>query len=81
MTKRRTIVIWTTLGLVAAVAAGATTIHQARAERADCPGKIVCPLTGELVCRDKCPFDAAAVSGTEVRQASRQSCCVGAPAN
>lgn len=25
-------------------------------ERADCPGKIECPLTGELVCRDKCPL-------------------------
>jgi hypothetical protein len=25
------------------------------AERPDCPGKIVCPLTGELVCRDQCP--------------------------
>ena len=23
--------------------------------RADCPGKIVCPQTGELVCRDRCP--------------------------
>jgi hypothetical protein len=27
----------------------------ARSERSDCPGKIVCPLTGELVCRDRCP--------------------------
>jgi hypothetical protein len=25
------------------------------AERADCPGKIVCPITGELVCADRCP--------------------------
>jgi len=24
-------------------------------QRPDCPGKIVCPLTGELVCRDRCP--------------------------
>ncbi|MFQ5495880.1 MAG: hypothetical protein ACE5EX_10920 [Phycisphaerae bacterium] len=23
--------------------------------RADCPGKIVCPQTGELICRDRCP--------------------------
>ena len=28
---------------------------QSGAERADCPGKIICPRTGELVCRDKCP--------------------------
>jgi hypothetical protein len=25
------------------------------AGRADCPGKIVCPQTGQLVCRDQCP--------------------------
>lgn len=56
MARRRNIVIWTALGLAGAVAAGATTMHQARAERADCPGKIVCPVTGELVCRDKCPL-------------------------
>lgn len=80
MTKRRTIVTWTTLGLAAAVAVGASTIHQARASRADCPGKIVCPLTGELVCRDECPLNAAAAE-TESRQASRRSCCVVAPAN
>ena len=24
-------------------------------ERADCPGKITCPLTGEVICRDECP--------------------------
>jgi len=53
MTNRRSIVIWTASGLAGAVAAGATTMHQARA---DCPGKIVCPATGELVCRDKCPL-------------------------
>jgi hypothetical protein len=29
--------------------------------RADCPGKIECPLTGEVICRDECPLDAAAV--------------------
>lgn len=56
MTKRRNIVIWTALGFAAAMAAGAATIHQARA---DCPGKIVCPLTGDLVCRDKCPLGNA----------------------
>ncbi len=26
------------------------------ADRPDCPGQITCPLTGELVCRDKCPL-------------------------
>lgn len=25
-------------------------------ERADCPGKVACPLTGEEVCKDQCPL-------------------------
>ncbi|MBI4586007.1 MAG: hypothetical protein HY717_18510 [Planctomycetes bacterium] len=24
--------------------------------RSDCPGQIVCPITGEKVCRDQCPL-------------------------
>ena len=28
-------------------------------ERADCPGKVVCPLTGEDVCKDRCPLTGA----------------------
>ncbi len=31
-------------------------------ERDDCPGKIVCPQTGELICKDRCPLDASAGS-------------------
>lgn len=81
MTKRRNIVIWTALGFAVAVAAGATTMQQARAGRADCPGKVVCPLTGELVCRDRCPLGAGTTPEAEVSQASRPSCCVGAGAN
>lgn len=34
---------------------GAVKLSAAQAERADCPGKIVCPQTGELICRDQCP--------------------------
>ncbi|RJP33582.1 MAG: hypothetical protein C4547_12055 [Phycisphaerales bacterium] len=34
------------------------------ADRPDCPGKIVCPLTGELVCKDRCP----------ARDANRSDC-------
>ena len=40
------------LGLAAL---GAATLGAAYVERADCPGKIVCPQTGELICRDRCP--------------------------
>lgn len=28
--------------------------------RPDCPGTVVCPLTGETVCRDRCPLNAEA---------------------
>lgn len=41
-----------------------------REERPDCPGKMVCPLTGELVCKDRCPLDI------EEGPAGR-FCCVG----
>lgn len=40
------------------------------AARADCPGKIVCPLTGQVICADKCPMAA------EV-----PSCCKSKPSN
>ena len=33
--------------------------HNANSARPDCPGQIVCPLTGELVCKDKCPVGKA----------------------
>jgi hypothetical protein len=40
--------------------------------RPDCPGQIVCPLTGDLVCRDQCPLgDASALENEAL------SCCQG----
>ncbi len=36
--------------------AGATMVTS----RSDCPGKVVCPLTGNEVCRDQCPLEAEA---------------------
>lgn len=46
------------LGLVAAAYPLATANTKAR--RSDCPGKVVCPLTGEEVCKDRCPLTAKA---------------------
>jgi len=53
-------VIWKGLGIagilllvgitVAASGLGGTT------KRADCPGKVICPITGEEVCKDQCPL-------------------------
>ena len=31
-------------------------------QRPDCPGRIVCPLTGKPVCKDRCPLGAAIIA-------------------
>lgn len=56
MLNRRTLIVTgagvlTTLMLGAAAAPGFATRAKA------CPGRIVCPLTGELVCADRCPLN------------------------
>lgn len=40
--------------------------------RPDCPGTVVCPLTGEAVCRDRCPLNAE-----QREKATRAPCCAG----
>lgn len=66
-----------TLGGVGGCAA---TSEVASAEREDCPGKIVCPITGELVCIDQCPAGAGAKAGVAlaVAPAKPGACCAGA---
>ena len=46
------------IAMIVGIGAGVTAYAaaSARSERPDCPGKIVCPLTGELVCTDRCPL-------------------------
>ena len=44
----------------AVAAAGYATSVSSTTDRADCPGKIICPLTGELVCKDECPVGSDA---------------------
>lgn len=42
--------------LVLSLAAlGIVRLTKVYADRPDCPGKIICPLTGELICKDRCP--------------------------
>ncbi|GJQ27816.1 MAG: hypothetical protein HBSAPP02_28480 [Phycisphaerae bacterium] len=41
--------------LLTVAAFGAMRWATTSTDRPDCPGKIVCPLTGELICRDQCP--------------------------
>lgn len=43
------------VALVGAVTLGGLGLAAASSERPDCPGKIVCPMTGKLVCKDRCP--------------------------
>ena len=43
------------LGALALATAGAFGLAGSGTDRVDCPGKIVCPLTGEEICRDHCP--------------------------
>ena len=41
--------------LVGLVAVTSIVLAQTGGQRSDCPGKIICPQTGEQVCRDQCP--------------------------
>ncbi len=43
---------------------GAVYALRSSSDRADCPGKIVCPLTGEVICADRCPLGTAAAAET-----------------
>ncbi len=43
------------LAVTGVLALGGIGWAAAISERADCPGKIICPITGKLVCKDQCP--------------------------
>lgn len=77
MTRSKKILAATATGIAAAGSAGAVSALAGgqAATRADCPGMIACPITGELVCIDRCPIetDAAAVPLAEVPG----TCCSG----
>ncbi len=64
--KRTTIMAATIAGAAAlGAAAGLATKGQGATERPDCPGKIICPLTGELICVDQCPAGEAEPAAKE----------------
>jgi hypothetical protein len=60
MLKRRNMLLMAIL--VAGGVATAGTLMGVRSERADCPGRIVCPLTGQAVCKDRCPLGESSSS-------------------
>ena len=78
MTMKSMIVATAAMATAAALAGCATSSQKNSAERADCPGKIVCPITGELVCIDQCPAGAGAKSDVALAVAQPKSCCAAA---
>ncbi len=68
MTRKGTLVGLCALVLAAVSAFGLAAVST---ERADCPGKVVCPLTGELVCKDKCPLGESA----STEEVTVPACC------
>lgn len=71
MTRRRWILSTAAVAGMALAALGAMKLTAPNGERPDCPGKIVCPLTGKLVCKDRCPLHKS----SENDLAAKPSCC------
>ena len=44
----------------------------ARVARADCPGRIICPITGEEICSDRCPLETCPAKKDEVPPCCRR---------
>ncbi len=70
MTRRWLLASFLGIG-TAALAFGAMALSPANG--ADCPGKVVCPLTGELVCKDRCPLGAPRAGDGVTTQ--KHGCC------
>ncbi len=62
-------------GIVTAGAAAAYMTGTRDAQREDCPGKIICPITGDLICADECPAEAAKTVALPVSDVP--ACCAG----
>ena len=48
--RKKLLLVLTVLG----IGAGSVVAYNYN-ERSDCPGKITCPLTGVVICIDRCP--------------------------
>jgi hypothetical protein len=73
--KRSVLMATAVTGVAAASAVAAYMASSPKAERENCPGKIVCPITGDLICADQCPAEAAKTVALPV--ADVPSCCAG----
>ena len=45
-------------------------------DRPDCPGRIICRLTGKPICKDRCPLLKKGAAGVQP-SAVRPNCCAG----
>lgn len=61
------------LAIVGVAVAAYAVNSRVSADRPDCPGQIECPLTGKLVCRDRCPLN----NGERTAAQDVPSCCRG----
>jgi hypothetical protein len=53
--RKMKVLVSVVLPMVGLIAVAGIVYAQSGTQRDDCPGTISCPLTGEVVCRDKCP--------------------------
>lgn len=51
------VVLWTALA-VSLLVGGLFAVAVSDSGRSDCPGKIICPLTGEEICKVRCPLNS-----------------------
>lgn len=70
--KKRSVWTVVVLGVIATGVGAYALGGSGQTGRQDCPGTIVCPLTGETVCRDRCPLGV-----DQSKRASPPACCAG----
>jgi hypothetical protein len=61
--------------LAAGLCVTALAASSAVKQRPDCPGKIVCPLSGDLVCADRCPLGTGTPANTADDTSPLPACC------
>lgn len=64
-----TLTVLVVAGVAVAASVGSVTARDAG--RPDCPGQVVCPLTGDPVCADRCPLESTGQTG----ETRAPSCC------
>ena len=75
--KKRSVWSAVLLGVVGTGAGAYALAGSGQTGRPDCPGTVVCPLTGKIVCRDRCPLGADQSKTAESEPAAPAPCCAG----